>query len=161
MVSPSGGLELRHMETDVASECSVRFPAGRINADGKLDQRFVVVSFTGGAFARVQWHDDTSGVECLGYGSPKLAVDEWPMLDTWTIGDVCPDPMFYLVLHSTWIPELPSHFARHRHYILDGRDGCVEIVAESYHWCEWNWPVGESLESALATAPTAQGEEVG
>ncbi len=159
-LSPSGGLELRHIETDVAPDCSVRFLAGRINADGKLDQTFVVVKFTGGAFVRVHWHDDRSGVECLGYGSPNVPIGQRSMFDTWTIGDVCPDPKFYRLLHSPWIAELPSLFARHRHYILDGRDGCIEIAAERYNWCEWNWPVGVSLESALATAPNARGEEV-
>lgn len=161
MVSPSGGLQLRHFETDVAPECCVRFPAGRINADGKLDPTFVVVNFTGGAFVRVHWHDDRSGVECLGYGLSNLSLDRREMLDQWAIGNVCPDPKFYRLRHSPWIPVLPSLFARHRHYILDGRDGCIEIAAERYHWCEWNWPVGVSLESALATTPNAQGEDAG
>lgn len=161
MVSPSGGLELRHMETDVAPECSVRFPAGRINSDGKLDQRFVEVTFNGGAFARVHWHDDTSGVECLGYDSPESFVDAWPMLDTWTIGDDCPDPMFYRVLNSDWIRGLPSHLVNHRHYILDGRDGCVEVAAECYTWREWTWATGNPLETSLAADPVATGKEIG
>lgn len=160
MVSPSGGLELRHVETDVGPECSVMFPAGRINADDKLDQRFVEVVFRGGAFARVHWHDDTSGVECLGYGSPEPVVDAWPMLDTWTIGDDCPDPQFYRVLNSDWIAGLPPHFAHHRHYILDGRDGCIEIAAERYAWREWKWSAGEAVDTLLSGKPFATGEEI-
>ena len=161
MVSPSGGLELQHAETDVGPECRVTFPAGRINADGKLDQRFVEVNFNGGAFVRVHWHEDTTGVECLGYDLPIPVVDAWPMLDTWAVGDDCPNASFYRVLRSNWVPTLPSHFSQHRHYILDGRDGCIEIAAERYTWREWAWPIGVTLSNVLAEAPSATGADVG
>ena len=161
MVSPSGGLELRHMETDIAPECSIGFPAGRIDSDGKLDQRFVEVVFVGGAFVRVHWHDDTSGVKCLGHDLPEPIVDAWPMLDKWTDGDGCPDPQFYRVLNSDWIPALPSHFVHHQHYIIDGRDGCIEVAAERYTWFEWAWPTNATVEEVRASKPYATGEETG
>ena len=147
VVSPSSGLELRHTDTDVAPECSVKFIAGRANRDGKLDQRFVEINFTGGAFARVHWHDDTSGVECLGYKLQESSDH--------------PESMFYCVLDSSWISNLPSQFSNHVHYILDGRDGCVEIAATGYAWTEWDWPMGTTLEDALATEPFATGTGVG
>lgn len=109
----------------------------------------------------MHWHDDIASVECLGYEKPEPIVDAWPMLDTWTVGDDCPDPYFYRVLNSDWTTRLPSHFVHHRHYVLDGRDGCVEIAAECYTWREWIWPIGESLDVSLAVEPFATGEQLG
>jgi len=82
------------------------------------------------------------------------------MLNTWTIDDDCPDPQFYRVLNSDWIHGLSSHFVDHRHYILDGRDGCIEVAAERYTWREWIWSAGEPLETSLADKPFATGEEI-
>jgi hypothetical protein len=160
MVSPSGGLELRHSETDTAPECSVSFPAGRIIPDGKLDQKFVEVRFVGGAFVRVHWHDDRAGVESIGYELTQMPSGTWPAVDSWKVDADSPNPSFYRVLDSTWIPALPSHFALHHHFIIDGRDTCIEIVAEQFTWREWNWPIGTTLTSALAVDPIATGASI-
>ena len=147
MVSPSAGLELRHADTDVSPESSISFLAARATKDGKLDQRFVEIIFIGGAFVRVHWHDDTAGVECLG-----LALQE-PVAGF--------ESMFYCVMHSDWIANLPSHFSNHVHYILDGRDGCIEIAATGYNWREWIWPTGVTLAAVLTGEPFATGTSVG
>ncbi|WP_068267563.1 hypothetical protein [Rubripirellula obstinata] len=116
------------------------------------------ITFGGAAFVRVHWHDDTTGVECLGYGPPNSTFETWPVLDTWTIGDFCPDPLFYRVIDSAWTPTLPSGFTRHSHFVVDGRDGCIELVAECYTWCEWQWPPGSTVDAAIANAPIATGQ---
>lgn len=152
-VSPSGGVCLQYEETDTSPKCIVTFPASRITPDGLLDSRFVRIDFVGGAFTRTHWHDDRSGPESIGFPAIKQENECWPFRDTWEFGAICPHPSFYQVENSKWILELPSIFHSHHHFLVDGRDGCVEIVAERYSWQEWLWLPGRESAFLPGKAP--------
>ena len=156
-VSPSGGVCLQYEETEVAPKCVVTFPASRITLDGSLDSRLVRLDFIGGAFAKTHWHDDRSGPESLGYGPVATNDLDWPFRENWTFDDICPRPSIYEVIDSDWIASLPPGFHLHRHILIDGRDGCVEIAAESYEWTEWIWIIGREISNVMLTNPVACG----
>ena len=52
-------------------------------------------------------------------------------------------------------------FHSHHHFLIDGRDGCVEIVAERYNWSEWMLPPGCDASSVLRLPPVDHGEWTG
>jgi hypothetical protein len=157
-VSPSGGVSLQYEETDVAPNCIVTFPASRITLDGALDSRFVRLKFVGGAFAKAHWHDDRSGLGSLGYEPVSTNEYNWPFKENWKFGDTCPSPEIYEVIDSDWIASLPPMFQLHRHIIVDGRDGCIEIAAESFEWTEWIWIIGQEISKVILSDPIASGQ---
>ncbi|MFO0939682.1 MAG: hypothetical protein U0930_02830 [Pirellulales bacterium] len=157
-VSPSGGICLLYEETDTAPICYVTFPASRISRDGLLDSRLVRIDFVGGAFTKTHWHDDRSGPESIGYTVIESRKECWPRCENWKFGALCPSPCFYKVENSTWIPGLPALFHSHHHFLIDGRDGCIEIIAERYHWKEWIWPPGCGSAYLQGTNPIDSGE---
>ena len=66
----------------------------------------------------------------------------------WIETGVCPDPGFYFSMDSAWLDaERGSWAARQRtsrrpedavHFLLDGRDGYVEILASGFNWKAWS-----------------------
>jgi hypothetical protein len=66
----------------------------------------------------------------------------------WIETGACPDPGFYFSMDSGWLEaERNSWAARQRtshgpgdgvHFLLDGRDGYVEILASGFSWQAWH-----------------------
>ena len=60
---------------------------------------------------------------------------------------MCPDPGFYFSTATEWLDEIRRPWAdRQRtsrslhdvvHFLLDGRDGYLEIAAEGFTWRAW------------------------
>ena len=68
----------------------------------------------------------------------------------------CPNSGFYVAKTSAWLSNLtPSVHKDFRHYVVDGRDGYVELIADRYSWREWLW-----VDSHREEAPSC-GPEVG
>ena len=158
-ISPSmSGLTLRHCETDVEPECSVVFGAGRLRDDDRTDSRRVELVFEGCYHARVGPHSDTESIEAIGYKVVELF--EFDAADylsrrsrLWRESGLCPDSGFYVALQSVWLAVLTDHFRLgSRHYVVDGRDGYVELIARRFRWREWLWDEGER-ELAPSSGP--------
>ena len=148
MVSPSGsGVTLSHGEGDTEPQCTVVLGAGRLREDDRTDGRRVEIAFDMCYHARVGVHGDGEGVEALGYkvDDPVLAgVDylDW-LVRRWRETGFCPRSGFWVATRSAWLDGLPGYFRRDsRHYIVDGRDGYVELIARRFRWREWLWTEG-------------------
>ncbi len=141
-ISPSGSsVTLTHCESDVEPECTVVVGAGRLGQDDRTDTRCVEIVFKLCYHARVGPHSDSEGVEVLGYmiDPPKpCAADylHW-RVKHWRETGNCPDPGFYVAKQSAWLESLPLFFRQDfRHYVVDGRDGYVELIAREFKWRE-------------------------
>ena len=166
-ISPStSGVTLRHSESDVEPECSVVFGAGRQRDDDRTDSRRVEITFERCYYARVGPHSDSESVEALGYviempdDRPRDVWDAHQQyLRRWRETGLCPGPGFYIAKQSEWLVTLPDHFQQDfRHYVVDGRDGYVELIARCYKWREWLWSDSDR-ELAPSTGPVVgQGE---
>ena len=165
-ISPSmSGVTLVHSESDVEPECKVVFGAGRLREDGRTDCRRVEITFKLCYFARVGPHSDSEGVEAIGYVvDPRIEVVtkdylEWREQE-WRKSGCCPNSGFYVATQSAWIRSLPDFFqADFRHYVIDGRDGYVELIARYFSWQEWLWLDGarEAVSSKSEVIGEGQG----
>lgn len=77
------------------------------------------------------------------------AVNSWEAEQKrWIETGVCPDPGFWFSMDSAWLEaERNSWATRQRtrhgpedavHFLLDGRDGYVEILASAFTWQAWH-----------------------
>ena len=166
MISQSmSGVTLTHCETSVEPECFVVLGGGGIRPDGVRDNRRIEVTFKLCYYARVGHHYDTGSVESLGYEFVGGFDTEWRdfsrFRDEWLRRGDCPDSGFYVAQESAWLSELPSDFREgYRHYVIDGRDGYVELVAQSFAWREWMWGRGERDDAANNGPVVRRGEGV-
>jgi hypothetical protein len=161
------GLTLQHRETDVAPECSVVLGAGRLGDDGRTDSRRIELVFEGCYHVRVGPHSDTEGVEAIGYEVvAPFKFDPPDYLSgrarLWRQSGLCPDPGFYVAVQSEWLAGLSDVFRLgSRHYVVDGRDGYVELIARRFRWREWLWVEGDR-EAAPSEGPVVgEGEGSG
>jgi len=142
-ISASGsGVTLVHTESDVEPECTVRFLAGRLQDNNRTDIRHVEITFRKCYFARLGPHGDSEGIEAIGYriDPPRpagLEYIDW-LRQRWRETGFCPSSRFYIAKSSDWLPTLPDFFqGDFRHYVVDGRDGYVELIAREFEWREW------------------------
>lgn len=143
-ISPtSSGITLIHEETDVSPKCRVVLGAGRLNSDGLTDLRRIELVFELAFFARATPHGDSQsppdyGFEIIDdYDDDISLYLEWRH-QKWITTGVCPDSGFYIAESSVWLASLDEFYRENcNHYLLDGRDGHVELLAAKYHWAEW------------------------
>jgi hypothetical protein len=160
MISPSmSGLTLSHCETDGEPECSVVFGAGRLRDNNdRIDSRRVELVFEGCYHARVGPHSDTESVGAIGYKIvDPFECDAATYLlrksSLWRESGFCPNSGFYVALESAWLAGLPDRLRfGSRHYVVDGRDGYVELIASHFRWREWLW-IECDRESAPSNGP--------
>ena len=165
-ISPTtSGLTLTHVETDVLPECTIVLGGGRLQADDRTDDRRIELVFDGCYFARVGPHSDMEGIESIGYEIVPMTKDKgvdylrWRQAH-WRASGICPDSGFYVALSSLWSSSLPATYHDgFRHYVVDGRDGYVEVIARRFRWQEWKW-LGGHRESATAGEVVGVGEGV-
>ena len=159
------GVTLTHSESDTEPECQVAFGAGRLTNEGRTDMRLVQIRFTECYFARTGHHSDDSSIADLpGYELSDAATppDGADYLDwrhsKWRSDTVCPDSGFYVAEPSAWLRSLPESFQRDSaHYVIDGRDGYVEVVAKAFEWTEWMWTTGHRDDVPSKETAVAQG----
>ena len=162
-----GGVTLLHSESDVEPECTVVFGAGRLGADSRTDSRRVEIVFKLCYFARIGPHSDTEGVEVLGYTiDPAIACTAADYLGWrvrhWRETGNCPNSGFYVAKQSAWLRSLPDYYRQDfRHYVVDGRDGYVELIARQFKWREWVWTEGQRDLLILPARSPVVGEGVG
>lgn len=158
------GLTLSYVEDDEPA-CRVVFGGGRlIPAAGKVDDRRIEVSFSGAYHVRLGPLSDSEGISSVGYavldpydGAIESYLD-W-LNQEWSSTGICPDPRFYVALQSDWADQTPSWTGQpHFHYVLAGRDGYVEVLAERYIWREWMWKLPRRDDNAEDSQIVAQGE---
>lgn len=143
--SSMSGVTVMHSESDVEPECSVVFGAGRLTEDARIDSRRVELAFKLCYYIRTGPHDDSRTFETIGYTVQVPVVlpicdwhNQWAL--AWRTLGYCPDSSFYVAQQSDWITALPTRFQKNvRHYVVDGRDGYVELIAQSFKWREWLW----------------------
>jgi len=104
----------------------------------------------------------------------------------WLRTGVCPDPSFYFSTDSSWLEQVRQPWAERQrmslrpitssvrmprvpgtgrsaddavHFLLDGRDGYLEIIAAGFTWRAW--PYGTPLWSDVSGEPVMSGEWTG
>lgn len=167
-VSPSmSGLTLVHSETGVSPECSIRFGGGRMRDDGLVDSRRIEICFESAWFARCGPKPDDDDIGAIGYeirdrgGTSQNDYAEWRKLQ-WRSTGLCPNPGFYLAVHSDWLESASrAGWRKLNHYVLEGRDGYVEVLAERFRWREWLWTSGarDGLTSDMDVVALGEGDE--
>jgi hypothetical protein len=142
-ISPSGSeVTLSHTETDIAPECKVTFGAGRLTDDNRTDCRHVEILFEACYFTRTGPKSDNEGIESVGYEvTPRFEgkMDDYLNWRTteWRRTGNCPTSGFYVALRSVWLESIPEPYVRDaKHYVIEGRDGYVELIARSFKWRE-------------------------
>lgn len=123
----------------------------------------VEISFEFCYFTRTMPHSDSEGIESIGYkvepqfaGSVAKYVD-WRK-EQWSSTGFCPDSGFYVARQSSWLLSIPELYQSNcRHYVVYGRDGHAELIAERYRWRAWKWdefPTADPREGPIV----AEGE---
>lgn len=166
-ISPStSGLTLTHAETDVEPQCTVVLGGGRLQDDGRTDDRRIEIAFRECYFARTGPLPDTVGVEVLGYRVieehqvPADQYIDWRRRE-WRATGVCPNSSFYIATQSEWLAGIPKIYREgSNHYVVEGRDSYVELIARGFQWREWKW-LGGHREGAPSTGEVVgEGEAV-
>lgn len=149
-VSPSmSGLTLLHSESDVEPECSITFGGGRLGDDGLTDIRSIELQFKLASYTRTAPKGDDEDIEASGFsvsGGFEGPVEDYLnwLRRTWRSTGFCPNSGFYIVANSEWLRSVRKMYGyAPRHYLLAGRDGFIEVIADSYCWREWLWNDGE------------------
>jgi hypothetical protein len=164
------GLSLTHGDTDTLPECSVEFGVQVVQPSPPYEQLWVRVEFDLAAFASAKPHrDDEDLLDVTGYDivprSNESATYQ-EQRDEWLRTGVCPDPGFYFSTDTKWIKaEQRSWATRQRrdlrpqevvHFLLDGRDGYIEILAAGFTWRAWHQ--GDPRLSDVSGVPVDSGE---
>ncbi len=157
---------LTHSESDIEPECTVVIGGGRLNEDSLVDSRRIEIAFSECHYSRSGPHEDTEGVEAIGY-QVKPSYDgemneylEWRVREWRAIG-FCPDSGFYVAIASEWLSQLPNVFRNgFKHYVVDGRDGYVELVARRFRWREWLWNKSHREDAPSQGPVIGEGEGV-
>jgi hypothetical protein len=153
-------------------ECSVEFGAVLPRPTPPYEELWVKVEFELAAFASARPHrDDEDLADVSGYDIVPRRRDERSGLRgyrndaEWLRTGVCPDPSFYFSTDSTWLEaERQSWSERQRsgrpsedavHFLLDGRDGYVEVLASGFTWDAW--PEGHPRQNLVPGAPIRRG----
>ena len=155
-ISPSmGGVTLHHVQED-EPECSVILGGSRLTKDDAYDQRRIELLFAEVSYARVGSHSDDENIEAIGYKidrksngydgpDDELAHYNWSH-QYWKSNDICLHSGFYYAEKSDWLSNLKNRDAYlqndYRHYVIDDRDGYIELLAKGYSWREWIWTFG-------------------
>ncbi len=160
------GVTLVHRETDVEPECSVVFGGGRLRDEGGTDDRRIEITFKFCYFSRTGPHSDSEGVEAIDYemaekfDGPWQGYLEWRRKE-WERTGMCPDSGFYVASQSAWLQSLPDFFRENYwHYVVDGRDGYVELIAKNFKWREWIWKDCHRDEAVRLGPAIGEGEGV-
>lgn len=165
------GLDLAHSDTDLTPECSVEF--GGMIAQPTLPYRalWVRVEFTLAAFVMAKPHrdderlSDVTGYDIVAHREP-FSYEMWDRKESeWLESGVCPDPSFYFSTDSDWLETVRDQWAARQrtsmtaddavHFLLDGRDGYLEIAAAGFSWKAW--PQGSPLLRNVAGEPVLSG----
>jgi hypothetical protein len=137
-------VSLFHSYTDVSPECSVEFGV-MVARPTRPYELWVKVDFEMAELVSAKPHADDEGVfDVSGYDISPTVRDisqreRWEA--EWLQTGVCPDPRFYFSRDSRWLEaERQRNGAALRaatHFVLDGRDGYVEILAAGFTWQAW------------------------
>jgi hypothetical protein len=168
------GLTLTHSDSDELPECSVEFGAMIVRPTFPYEELWVRVDFAHAAFASTKPHrDDEDLVDVSAYHIvPKRRAGGYAGFQRnqaeWLRAGTCPDPSFYFSADSRWLQsERHSWAARQRmsrrpedavHFLLDGRDGYIEILASGFSWRAWR--PGRPMGRAVSGEPVMSGEWV-
>jgi len=80
----------------------------------------------------------------------------------WRVTGNCPNPGFYVAKQSAWLESMPDFFRRDfRHYVVEGRDGYVELIARNFKWREWLWTEGQRDLVPERSPVVGEGQGVG
>lgn len=134
---------------DDEPECSVVFGGWRVrdNHNTRIEINFVTPHY----YVRTGFHEDNETIAAIGYqiddgydgppdAPPVLHHHDW-IMNIWETKDVCLNSGFYYASESDWLTSLKLRDG-FRHFVIDDRDGYVEVIAQSYTWKEWIWTTG-------------------
>jgi hypothetical protein len=135
-------------------------------------QVWVKVDFARAAFAAAKpRRDDENLSDVSGYDIvPQRRNGRYDSYERreieWLQTGVCPDPGFYYSTSSTWLAtERQSWANRQRsvagpevaiHFVVNGRDGYVEILASGFSWRAWRQ--GNPVLSEIQGDPELSGQ---
>jgi hypothetical protein len=143
-------------------------------AEASYQEYWAKLDFHGAAFASAKPHRDDETLEIVtGYDIvPRANRSGLPMLDAldaeeteWIRTGICSDPWLYYSTDSAWLlseRDAWAHRQRGRygagdavHFLLDGRDGYLEILATGFTWRAW--PQAHPRLSATSGEPIMSG----
>lgn len=166
------GLKLTHSDTDLAPECSVEFGVQVVRATSRYRELWVKVEFELAAFVVAKPHRDdeeltqVSGYDIVARREPSSEQHRQRAESEWLRTGVCSDPGFYSSTNSTWLEQVRQPWAERQrtrrsaddavHFLLNGRDGFLEIIAAGFTWQAW--PHGLPLLSDVSGKPVMSGE---
>lgn len=160
------GLDLSHSDTDVVPECSVEFGAMIVRPSPSDEEIWVRVDFELAAFASAKPHRDDERLEAVTGYEIDVGVEYSRMREVWLGSGRCPDPKIYFSTSSAWLDACRGSWARRQrtsrsgseavHFLLDGRDGYLEILAAGFSWRAWS--PGQPLLSDVTGEPRMSGE---
>lgn len=165
------GLALSHSDTDVAPECTVEFGGMFVQPTPPYRRLWIKTRFASSAYAMAKPRRDNENLsDVTGYDivahrelfTPQTRErDETAWLET----GICPDPGFYYSTDSDWLDGVRQHWAERQltsetpfsavHFLLDGRDGYIEIAAAGFNW--WAWTEGNPILSNVKGEPVLSG----
>jgi len=144
----------------------VIFGGGRLRDNGRTDDRRIELKFSCCYYARTGHHCDSETIEAIGYkfGGESEGPDnrdfdwhrqQWRKTGTYAFSG------FYVARESAWLNSLAERYrSDSRHYVVDGREGYVELIAKGFKWREWLW-AGGNRDDAVNTGPViAEGEGI-
>jgi hypothetical protein len=165
------GVTLTHSDTDMLPECSMEFGAMVVRPKPPYEQLWVKVDFEMAAFASAKPHrDDETLEEVTGYdivpsrGASSVEAHLAKEAE-WLRSGLCPDPGVYFSGDSGWLATSRRSWAERQrtgrsphdavHFLLDGRDGYVEILAAGFSWRAWR--PGRSRRGDVTGEPVMSG----
>ena len=154
--------DARHTETDVEPICTVVLCSHRMTDE--WGQRRVAVDFNACYYSRT-CPLDGGGVDRIGYeveSSRDGAEDYLVWFDReWRATGLYPNSGFYVARESEWLSSPPERYRDgYKHYVLEGRDGFVELVARRFKWREWIWKEGRREDAPSKGPVVDHGEGV-
>lgn len=166
------GIRLIHSDTDTVPECSVEFGGLVPRRTLPYQELWVKVEFQLAGFASAKPHrDDEELCDVSGYDIVPRRTDESGVrphhreYDEWLRTGAHPDPCFYFSTDSTWLENERDAWAHRQrtsrqpedavHFLLDGRDGYLEIIAAGFTWRAW--PRGHPRLDDVSGEPTMSG----
>ncbi len=163
------GLQLTHADTDTLPECSVEFGAMIVRPTGPYEQFWVRVDFELAAFASAKpRRDDEPLADVTGYDIvPRRRVHDAGDRDAeWLRSGTCPDPGVYFSTDSALLAASRVPWSERQrtnkppeaavHFLLDGRDAYLEILAAGFSWRAWHQ--GDPILSEVSGEPIMRGE---
>jgi hypothetical protein len=153
------GLSLSHSDTDVGPKCTVEFGAQVARPTPPFDQYWVRVVFAMADVVIARPKSDIADLADVTDYDFEVDADRGESahhadINRWLESGECPHPGFYWASKSTLL-ESEVEAQGSIHFLLEGRDGYLEILADGFSWSAW--PQGHPRLDQVTGEPVLTG----